>query len=120
MKILFNIVFACVFLAVSCVSSHAIGRSMCFPIETLRESFQVVYPNARQVTMEGDAARAYLAEYNSFGRPTKFAGDTLFMNILQNGTTMLIPLNDGIGCSRMIVGPKLHKVIMNKVKRGSV
>lgn len=42
------------------------------------------------------------------------------MNILPNGTTMLIPLKNGVGCNRMIVGPKLHKVIMTKVARGAV
>ncbi len=98
----------------------AAEQSECFPVATLKISFQVVFPNAKQVTMDGDAARAYLLEYNNFGRPTEFAGETLFMNILPNGTTMLIPLNDGVGCSRMIVGPKLHKVIMTKVARGAV
>ncbi len=92
----------------------------CFPIATLKISFQVVFPNAQQVTIEGDAAKAYLTEYNSFGRPTAFAGETIFLNILPNGTAMLIPLKDGLGCHRMIVGPKLHKVIMAKVSRGAV
>lgn len=99
---------------------HSGGSDECFPIATLKISFQVVFPNARQVTMDGDAARAYLSEYNNFGRPTKFVGETLFMNILPNGTTMLIPLKNGVGCSRMIVGPKLHKVIMTKVARGKI
>ena len=92
----------------------------CFAIATLKISFQVVFPNARQVTIEGDAAKAYLTESNSFGRPTTFAGETLFMNILPNGTAMLIPLKDGLGCHRMIVGPRLHKVIMAKVSLGAV
>ena len=100
---------------------HAAEQSECFPVATLKISFQVVFPNAKQVTMDGEAARAYLREYNNFGRPTEFKGDTLFMNILPNGTTMLIPLDkDGIGCSRMIVGPKLHKVIMTKIAREAV
>lgn len=98
----------------------AAEQSECFSVSTLKVSFQVVFPNAKQVTMDGDAARAYLLEYNNFGRPTEFAGETLFMNILPNGTTMLIPLKDGVGCNRMIVGPKLHKVIMTKVARGAV
>lgn len=105
-----------------CLSQPTLAddKSECFPIATLKISFQVVFPNARQVTMDGDAARAYLSEYNNFGRPTKFVGDTLFMNILPNGTTMLIPLKDGVGCNRMIVGPKLHKLIMIKVTRSGV
>ena len=98
----------------------AADPAKCFPVATLRTSFQVVFPNARQATMDGDAARAYLSEYNSFGRPTKFAGDALFMNILPNGTVMLIPLKNGVGCTRMIVGPKLHKTIMVRVARGAI
>ena len=101
-------------------SASAQPESACFPVDTLKISFKVVFPKAKQVTMDGDAARAYMLEYNSFGQPTDFEGDTLFMNILPNGTTMLIPLNKGIGCARMIVGPKLHKVIMTKVARGAV
>ena len=110
---------ACLMLAIV-PPAHSAEQSECFPVATLKISFQVVFPNAKQVTMDGDEARAYLREYNSFGRPTEFEGDTLFMNILPNGTTMLIPLKDGIGCQRMIVGPKLHKVIMTKVARGGV
>jgi len=80
----------------------------------------VVFPNARQITMDGDIAKAYLEAYNTFGNPTDFKGDTLFLNIRPNGTTMIVPLTGGQGCQRMVVGPKLHKMIMAKVERGSV
>ena len=92
----------------------------CYPIATLKISFRVVFPEARQVTIDGDAARAYLSEYNNFGTRTEFRGETLFLNILPNGTTMLVPLHDGLGCKRMIVGPKVHRLIMAKVSRGAV
>jgi hypothetical protein len=92
----------------------------CFTASTLKVSFHVVFPNARQITMDGDAARAYLAAYNTFGNPTDFKGDTLFLNIMPNGTTMIVPLIAGQGCQRMVVGPKLHRMIMAKVERGSV
>lgn len=69
-----RLVFASVLLALPTKISAAEEESHCFPIATLKISFQVVFPNARQITMEGDAARAYLKEYNSFGHPTKFTG----------------------------------------------
>ena len=96
------------------------AETKCYPIATLKISFSVVFPKSKQITMEGAHARAYLAEYNSFGRQTKFAGETLLLNVLPNGTTMVVPLKDGLGCHRMLVGPKLHKVIMTKVARGAV
>ncbi len=89
----------------------------CFPVASLKVSFATVFPNAEQIVIEGPAAKAYLSEYNRRGRPTGFAGDTLLLNILPNGTTMLIPIAKGLGCHRMIVGPKLHKVIMNRIAR---
>jgi hypothetical protein len=92
----------------------------CFTISTLKVSFHVVFPTARQITMDGDIARSYLEAYNTFGNPTDFKGDTLFLNIMPNGTTMVVPLIGGQGCQRMVVGPKLHKMIMAKVERGSV
>lgn len=113
-------IFACLAIIAASLPARSAEQSECFPVATLKISFQVVFPNAKQVTLDGDAARAYLSEDNNFGRPTEFEGDTLFMNILPNGTTMLIPLKDGMGCNRMIVGPKLHKVIMTKIKRGAV
>lgn len=120
--IIIFVLFAAVVLHATRASAQDVHVDVeCFPVATLKISFQVVFPNAKQVTMDGDAARAYLREYNSFGRPTEFEGDTLFMNILPNGTTMMIPLDEnGMGCNRMIVGPKLHKVIMTKVARGAV
>lgn len=101
--------------------AHAAEQSECFPLATLKVSFQVVFPEASQMTLDGAEAQTYLDEYNNFGRPTKFEGDSLFLNILPNGTTMLIPLDEnGIGCARMIVGPKLYKVIMTKIARGDI
>lgn len=113
------VVGACLILAFS--PAHSAEQPECFPIASLKVSFKVVFPNATQSMLHGNAARAYLDEYNNHGRPTDFSGDTLFLTTLPNGTTMIVPLDEnGIGCHRMIVGPKLHKVIMAKVGRGAV
>ncbi len=44
----------------------------CFPVASLKVSFATVFPNAEQIVIEGPAAKAYLAEYNSFGKLTGF------------------------------------------------
>jgi len=106
------------FAASSVISASASER--CYPVATLKISFNVVFPEARQVTMDGSAAKTYLDAYNNFGNQTSYSGDSLFMNILPNGTTMIVPLASGKGCKRMIVGPRLHKMIMAKVARGAV
>ena len=106
------------FIAISPAAKAA--NKECFPLASIEVSFSVVFPNAKQFVLTGDTAKAYLAEYNSFGRPTRFQGDALFLNILPNGTAMLIPIKNGIGCHRMIVGPKLHRVIMAKVSRSAI
>ncbi len=45
------------------------------------------------------------------------AGDTLLLNVLSDGATLFISIANGLGCHRMIAGPKLHKVIMGKIAR---
>ncbi len=92
----------------------------CYPIATLKVSFRVVFPKARQTIMTGDRAQAYLSAFNTFGNPTGFNGDTLFLTTLPNGTTLFVPLTSGIGCQRIVVGPRLHKVIMAKIARSAI
>ncbi len=101
-------------------SAFAQDVRACFPIATLKISYQVVFPNSQQITMTGGRARAYLAAFNSFGKQTRFDGDTVLLNVLPNGTTLLVPLAEGKGCNRVVVGPKLHKIIMSKIARSAV
>lgn len=92
----------------------------CYGLAMLKASFRVVFPEGRQVTMEGSAVKAYLDGYNSFGDPTDYSGDTLFLTIMPNGTALVVPLDAGRGCRRLVVGPRLHKMIMAKVARGAI
>lgn len=95
------------------------GAGECPPLATFRTLFKIVFPGGRQIVMEGSAAQIYLQEYNNFGRRTAFRGETLFFNILSNGAAMLILIENGRGCRRIMVGPRLHRVIMTKVNKGS-
>ncbi len=101
-------------------TAEAQDERKCYPIATLKLSFRVVFPNAKQITMDGNRARHYLDAYNTFGNKTNFKGEVLLLNVLPDGTTLVVPLASGMGCKRVVVGPRLHKIIMAKLERGAV
>ncbi len=101
-------------------TAEAQDERTCYPIATLKVSFRVVFPKAKQITMEGAQAKHYLQHYNSYGRPTDFKGDVILLNVMPDGTTLFVPLDAGVGCKRVVVGPKLHRMIMTKLARGAV
>ena len=94
------------------------AERQCYPLASLKVSFRVVFPKAVQSTIEGADARQYLSAYNAYGQRTGFRGETILLNVMPDGTTLLVPIEDGQGCKRLLVGPKLHRHIMSKVARG--
>lgn len=94
------------------------GRK-CYPIATQQLSYRVVFPNAKQTVMRGTRASIYLDAYNTFGNKTDFKGTVLLVNVLPDGTALVVPLENGTGCKRVVVGPRLHKIIMAKVARSA-
>ena len=98
------------------LASPALGQKPgCFDIVELKRSFTVVFPTSVQIVLDEIDTEIYLGAYNSFGRPTRYQGDSMLLIQHVNGVVMAIPLKGGVGCARLLVGPKLHKAIMTKV-----
>lgn len=107
--------------AVLCLALFAPAHSKereCYPLGTLKVSFSVVFPTAKQTLMKGDEAKEYLRIYNSYGKPTDVDGENLLMVTLPNGTNLFVPVKGNIGCDRHVVGPRLHRMILIKMVRG--
>ncbi len=109
---------ALVLALVGATPAHAEERK-CYPLATLKLSFRVVFPNAKQIVMDGAQASIYLDAYNGYGKKTDYKGDVLLVNVLPDGTALVVPLENDMGCKRVVVGPKLHKIIMAKIARGA-
>ncbi len=100
-------------------ASSASAAGKCFPLASLKISHEVVVPEAKQMVLEGKHAKAYLHEYNTYGRwQTHHKGTVLFIAVAPSGKAFMTPLNEGKGCKRLIVGPKLHRQILATIGIG--
>ena len=98
------------------VSAFA-GERKCYPLATHKLSFKVVHPAAKQSYLTGGDVNAYLDAYNNHGEPTRYAGDGLLLNVMRDGTNLMVVFKNGQGCTRILVGPNLHRFIMTKLAR---
>ena len=92
----------------------------CHSTETFQRSFSVVTPSARQILLTGDRAKQYLAEYNRFPPPSNVIADDVLLIVSPNGTTIMIPIGADTGCKRILISPRLHRIIMLRIGRDQI
>lgn len=92
----------------------------CSGLASLKVAYKIVFPAAELIVLEGSRAIDYLNSFNTFGRKSRFRGTVLLLTKLPTGVVLLVPIENGRGCDRAVVGPKLHKIILSKLARGRI
>ncbi len=88
----------------------------CYSRSELTNAFRIVLPMARVEVLNATQTRRYLALFNKIGPPSRFAGDEMIVvAVAPASSVILVPLQKGIGCQRMMAGARLHKAIMNTI-----
>ena len=64
----------CIASAMFVWTTSTAAANECFPLATLKISFQVVFPKAKLKVMSGPDVTEYLDGFNNFGQPTNTRG----------------------------------------------
>ncbi len=98
------------------LSSYA-SEARCYSLASYQAAVTTLYPNHKHEILRGSRAQAYIKLYNEYGIETYLEGTLVLLFGIPGKSKLGLILGNDRQCSKIVIGPKLHRIITARMAR---